>query len=91
VRGVGQVDEVLAGQLGPQRLEDAQAADAAVENADGNCGGQANDATQAAVTAMFLNSPVAIFLLHSAGPVVCTLVPPASTATVTGMSTTSNS
>lgn len=42
-------------------------------------------------TGIFLNSPVAIFLLHSAGPVVCTLVPLASTATVTGMSTTSNS
>ena len=40
---------------------------------------------------MFLNSPVAIFFAHSAGPVMCALVPPASTATVTGMSTTSNS
>ena len=36
-------------------------------------------------------APLAIFFCHSAGPVVCTLVPLASTATVTGMSTTSNS
>ena len=46
---------------------------------------------QAAATGMVLNSPVAIFFCHSAGPVMCALVPPASTATVTGMSTTSNS
>ncbi len=32
-----------------------------------------------------------IFACHSFGPVLCTEVPPASTATVTGMSTTSNS
>jgi len=40
---------------------------------------------------MVLNSPVAMRFCHSAGPVMCALVPPASTATVTGMSTTSNS
>ena len=40
---------------------------------------------------MPLNSPVAMRFCHSAGPVMCALVPPASTATVTGMSTTSNS
>ena len=38
-----------------------------------------------------LNSPVAMRFCHSAGPVMCALVPPASTATVTGMSCTSNS
>ena len=35
--------------------------------------------------------PAAIFWLHSAGPVWCTEVPFASTATVTGMSSTVNS
>ena len=44
-----------------------------------------------AATSMPLNSPVAMRCFHSAGPVLCALVPPASTATVTGMSTTSNS
>ena len=48
-------------------------------------------AAQAAATGMLLNSPVAMRFCHSAGPVMCALVPPASTATVTGMSTTSNS
>ena len=42
-------------------------------------------------TSMPLNSPVAIFSFQMAGPVMWALVPPASTATVTGMSTTSNS
>ena len=46
---------------------------------------------QAAATVMPLNWPVAIFFCHSAGPVMWALVPPESTATVTGMSTTSNS
>ena len=46
---------------------------------------------QPAVTAMCLNSPVAIFFCQVAGPVMCALVPAESTATVTGMSTTSNS
>ena len=32
-----------------------------------------------------------IFACHSLGPVMCADVPPESTATVTGMSTTSNS
>jgi hypothetical protein len=40
---------------------------------------------------MVLNSPDAMRFCHSAGPVMWALVPPASTATVTGMSTTSNS
>ena len=40
---------------------------------------------------MPLNSPVAMRFSHSAGPVMWALVPPESTATVTGMSTTSNS
>ena len=46
---------------------------------------------QAAATPMPLNSPVAMRFCHSAGPVMWALVPPESTATVTGMSTTSNS
>ena len=45
----------------------------------------------APATEMPLNSPVAIFSFQTAGPVMWALVPPASTATVTGMSTTSNS
>lgn len=45
----------------------------------------------APATEMPLNSPVAIFSFQIAGPVMWALVPPASTATVTGMSTTSNS
>ncbi len=48
-------------------------------------------ANQAPATLMPLNSPVAIFSFHTAGPVMWALVPPESTATVTGMSTTSNS
>ena len=44
--------------------------------------------TQAAVTGIFSST---IFFDHSAGPVLCTDVPFASTATVTGMSFTSNS
>ena len=43
---------------------------------------------QAAVTGIFSST---IFFDHSAGPVLCTEVPFASTATVTGMSCTSNS
>ena len=35
--------------------------------------------------------PLAIFFSHSAGPVMWALVPAESTATVTGLSTTSNS
>src|SRR5688572_23245624 len=73
MRGVGEVDEIFSRQLGAQRLEDAQAADAAVEYAY---------RIQAAATGMFLNSPLAIFFCHSAGPVMWALVPPASTATV---------
>ena len=42
-------------------------------------------------TSIPLNSPVAMRFCHSAGPVIWALVPPASTATVTGISTTSNS
>ena len=37
------------------------------------------------------NSPLAMRCCHWAGPVMWALVPPASTATVTGISTTSNS
>jgi len=38
VAGVGQIDEALGGQLGAQRLQHAQAANAAVEHADGRIG-----------------------------------------------------
>jgi hypothetical protein len=37
VAAVGQVDEVLLGQFTPQGLQDAQAADAAVVDADHRC------------------------------------------------------
>ena len=61
----------------------------------GSCGAQAAWAAcercQPALTEMPLNSPVLMRFCHSAGPVMWALVPPASTATVTGMSTTSNS
>ena len=55
------------------------------------CGPRDTNAHQAAATPMPLNSPEAMRFCHSAGPVMWALVPPASTATVTGMSTTSNS
>ena len=46
---------------------------------------------QPAATGILIALPEAMRCCHSAGPVMCALVPPASTATVTGMSTTSNS
>ena len=46
---------------------------------------------QLAEIAMPLNSPLAMRFCHSAGPLACTLAPLESTATVTGMSLTSNS
>ena len=85
VGGVGPVGQVhVAGfrHFEQQGAQHAQAAQTTVKNPDG---------FQAAATAMPLNSPEAMRLLHSAGPVMWALVPPASTATVTGMSTTSNS
>ena len=85
---IREVDEVLARQLAHQRAQHAQAPDAAVEDPDRGLGPRL---AHAAATAMFLNSPVAMRFCHSAGPVMWALVPPASTATVTGMSTTSNS
>ena len=98
---VGQVDKALVRQLAQQGLQHAQAANAAVKHTDGRDlhalrAGQGSRvgpprAHQAAVRAMPLNSPLAMRCDHSAGPVMCALVPPASTATVTGMSTTSNS
>ena len=91
VRVVGKVDEALVRQFGQQRAQHAQAADAAVEHADGGIGVRRGRRLQAAVTATPLNSPLAMRFSHSAGPVMWALVPPASTATVTGMSTTSNS
>jgi len=86
VQAVGQVGEAHARQLGAQGPQHAQAADPAVEHAD-----MASLRFQADATVMPLNSPLAMRFCHSAGPVMCALVPPASTATVTGMSTTSNS
>lgn len=53
--------------------------------------GWSSHLAQALASEMPLNSPVAMRWLHSAGPVMWTLVPPESTATVTGISTTSNS
>ena len=82
---VGQVDKVFMGQGALQRLQHAQAPNATVKNANGGVH------VQPALTPMPLNSPVAMRFCHSAGPVMWALVPPASTATVTGMSTTSNS
>lgn len=109
VATVGDVNEVFPGQLGLQRFEDAQPANA-LSNApmawrlprsltvDGSvplrgrfCVAGRVMQIQALITAMSLNSPLAMRFCHSAGPVLCTLVPLASTATVTGMSTTSNS
>ena len=92
VGAVGDVDEVLGQQCGAQGVQHRQAADAAVEDADrGVAVRGVPRRAQAAATGMPLNSPLAMRLAHSAGPVMWALVPPASTATVTGMSTTSNS
>ena len=90
---VGEIDEMFVRQFGAQCAQDAQAPDAAVEDADGpaRAHGVTRRCYQAPVTLMPLNSPVAMRFCHSAGPVMWALVPPASTATVTGMSTTSNS
>ncbi|EWS64270.1 hypothetical protein Y695_02487 [Hydrogenophaga sp. T4] len=82
VRTVGEVNVAGFWYFEQQGAQHAQAAHPAVKNPDG---------LQAAATEMPLNSPEAMRLLHSAGPVMWALVPPASTATVTGMSTTSNS
>ena len=89
---VAHIHKALVRQFGLQRLQHAQAAHAAVKHADGALLHVAlGQGRQTDWMLMFLNSPVAIFFCHSAGPVVWALVPPASTATVTGMSTTSNS
>jgi hypothetical protein len=89
---VGQVHQRLQRHFRLQGAQHAQAPDATVKDANrsvADCGHSVLD--QREVTGIFLNSPVAIFFCHSAGPVMWALVPPASTATVTGMSTTSNS
>ena len=80
------IDEVRLRQFGQEGPKHTQATDTTVENS--YCVGEM---AQALATAMPLNSPDAMRFSHSAGPVMCALVPPASTATVTGMSTTSNS
>ena len=84
---VGHIHKLFVRHLRLQRFQNAQAAHAAVKHADGRGLVQLHWA----LTSMPLNSPVAMRLDHSAGPVMWALVPPASTATVTGMSTTSNS
>ncbi len=83
---VGDIDETCIRDFDQQGAQHAQAAHPAVKNPNSVAGG-----VQALATVMPLNSPDAMRLLHSAGPVMWALVPPASTATVTGMSTTSNS
>ena len=80
---VGHVDKIFCRHVPLQGLQNAQAAHAAVKHPDRR--------VHWLFTAMPLNSPEAMRLDHSAGPVMWALVPPASTATVTGMSTTSNS
>ena len=86
---IGKIHKVFTRQGSVQRPQHAQATDAAVKNPNGVA--LSTYRNQAPATAMPLNSPVAMRFCHSAGPVLWTLVPPASTATVTGMSTTSNS
>jgi hypothetical protein len=88
IRGVGvvgQIHKAFVWQCLLQGPQHTQAPNAAVKNANGGIH------IQPALTPMPLNSPVAMRFCHSAGPVMWALVPPASTATVTGMSTTSNS
>jgi len=92
---VGVVDKIFAWQLAAQGPQNAQATDAAVENTNRRMLPVSVSVVcfcaHAWFRAMPLNSPDAMRLCHSAGPVMWALVPPASTATVTGMSTTSNS
>ena len=91
---VGQVDKVFLRQFSAQGAQHAQAAHTAVKDPDRGCGlrcAAQGYGPQAMVRGMDLNSPLAMRSFQIAGPVICALVPPASTATVTGMSTTSNS
>ena len=93
---VSRVDDIMLRQRYPQRPQHTQPANATVKNADrvGVCcqhGRRKKHINQRTASAMPLNSPVAMRSFHSAGPVMWALVPPESTATVTGMSTTSNS
>ena len=67
---VAHVQKMLLRQLGAQGAQHTQAAHAAVKNPDGHPGERQVQGVQAAVTAMFLNTPVAIFFCHSAGPVM---------------------
>ena len=96
---VCQIHKGFVWQLGLQSLQNAQSTHATVKHPD-RCQAWERHVVwqmvgwqwlQRLVTAMPLNSPLAMRLDHSAGPVMWALVPPASTATVTGMSTTSNS
>ena len=64
---------------------------AAARAASRGAGPYAPGEAQAVATGIVMALPAAIFCFHSAGPVTWALVPLASTATVTGMSTTSNS
>ena len=72
---IGEIGEICTRQRARYGSENRKAAQARIENAD-----------QAATTGI-----LPIRACHSFGPVMCAEVPPESTATVTGMSTTSNS
>ena len=88
---VSHIDKVFIRQFALQGLQNAQAPHAAVKHPNRRVAVQARIKAHWLLSAMPLNSPEAMRLDHSAGPVMWALVPPASTATVTGMSTTSNS
>lgn len=88
--GIRQVEEGFGRQFGTDRAQDGEPSETGVEDPD-RClracrhGGMAS-ADHAAATGI-----LPILACHSAGPVLCTEVPALSTATVTGMSFTSNS
>ncbi len=90
IAGIGKINQVFMGKLRPDMAQHRQAAHAGVKNADGSIGanGRRGRHDQAEMTGTFSASMRAA---HSFGPVLCTEVPLASTATVTGMSVTSNS
>ena len=75
---------VTQARNGRRNLRQVRAGDEAA----GKDGPDRRPVRHAAVTGIFSST---IFFDHSAGPVVCTDEPLASTATVTGMSFTSNS
>ena len=100
--GVGQVQQLLGGQGSADVAQHRQATDAGVEHADRAPATWRRHRMQpvntlcalplqATETGILPTEDLVIRSCHSAGPVVCTEVPVASTATVTGMSWTSNS